>query len=252
MWFSTAALLSVLALSRCHVASANPLEPTHTVKLDTRRVRVKPPPNCFPALGFTMPTTIPISLTDWWCDPSTEYGFVGFSYEVTECQSLTKLRKQFLDVRQRFNGRYVRLYGFCDRIGFYDDVVDAAWGAGIGVQALIWFGFDGGDEWKGRRDTLFAALHANPKAKFVTRVLQFGSEPLFDWVLDPYDLIDQVNAAKANLSSLHIPVTVSDMAYSFRDLHANDGGPQVLQAIDVFDTHMLPFFSTLASTGELE
>ncbi|KNZ73371.1 hypothetical protein J132_07669 [Termitomyces sp. J132] len=196
-----------------------------------------------------MPTAVPTSLTNWWCDTSTEYGFVGFSYEVTACQSLEKLRRQFLDVRQRFNGRYVRLYGFCDRIGFYDDVVDAAWGAGIGVQALIWFGFDGGDEWKGRRDTLFAALHANPKAKFVTRVLQFGSEPLFDWVLDPYSLIDQVKVAKANLSSLHIPVTVSDMAYSFRDLHAGDGGPQVLQAIDMFDAHMLPFFSTLASTA---
>ncbi|KAG6886519.1 hypothetical protein C0992_003626, partial [Termitomyces sp. T32_za158] len=101
-----------------------------------------------------------------------------------------------------------------------NDVVDAAWGAGIGVQALIWFGFDGGDEWKGRRDTLFATLHANPKAKFVTRVLQFGSEPLFDWVLSPNDLIAQVNGAKANLSSLHIPVTVSDMAYSFRDVRS--------------------------------
>ncbi|KAG6833110.1 hypothetical protein H0H87_011218 [Tephrocybe sp. NHM501043] len=111
------------------------------------------------------------------------------------------------------------------------------------------FGFDGTDEWKGRRDTLFAALHANPKAKFVTRLLQFGSEPLFDWVLDPPVLIQQVKAAKANLSSLQIPVTVSDMAYSFRDLHANDGGPDVLKAIDMFDAHILPFFSTQASTA---
>jgi hypothetical protein len=33
-------------------------------------------------------------------------------------QSLSKLRSEFLDIRQRFNGRYVRLYGSCDRTGF--------------------------------------------------------------------------------------------------------------------------------------
>jgi hypothetical protein len=108
----------------------------------------------------------------------------------------------------------------------------------------------------------------------VTRVLQFGSEPLFDSVLDPPVLKAQVLAAKANLSSLQIPVTVSDMAYSYqkvsvlellffgldvdaddelisRSQHANDGGPSVLDAIDLIDVHMLPFFSTRASNGLL-
>lgn len=42
---------------------------------------------CFPALGFTTPPLIPLDLDlqDWWCDPATEYGFLGFSYEVTAC-----------------------------------------------------------------------------------------------------------------------------------------------------------------------
>ncbi|KAF9460335.1 glycoside hydrolase superfamily [Collybia nuda] len=194
-----------------------------------------------------MPSAAPTSLTNWWCAYDTEYAFVGISYEVTACQSLTKLRSDFLDVRTRFKGRYIRMYGFCDRTGFYDDVIDAAWRAGVGVHALIWFGFDGDDLWMGRRDRLFATLHSNPKAKFVTRVLQFGSEPLFDQVLDPPVLAQQVLAAKRNLSSLQIPVTVSDMAYSYNDLHANDGGEQVLEAIDIVDVHMLPFFSTRAS-----
>jgi len=98
----------------------------------------------------------------------------------------------------------------------------------------------------------------------VTRVLQFGSEPLFDWVLDPPVLKAQVLAAKANLSGLQIPVTVSDMAYSYQEVsfsflcpetdslrsqHANDGGLSVLDAIDLIDVHMLPFFSKQASTG---
>ncbi|KAJ6577558.1 glycoside hydrolase superfamily [Mycena capillaripes] len=174
-----------------------------------------------------MPSTTPSSLTNWWCDTSTEYGFVGFSYEVTACQSLSKLRSDFLQIRKTFNGRYIRI----------NDIVDAAWGAGIGVHALIWFGFDGTNEWIGRRDSLFGILHSNPKAKFVTRVLQFGSEPLYDWVL---------TAAKANLSSLHIPVTISEMAYGYQE-HQDDGAQDVLDAIDLIDAHMLPFFSTEAS-----
>jgi len=41
--------------------------------------------SCFPALEFKMPTTVPSSLDDWWCNSDTEYAFVGFSYEITQC-----------------------------------------------------------------------------------------------------------------------------------------------------------------------
>ncbi|KAJ7082856.1 glycoside hydrolase superfamily [Mycena belliarum] len=227
-------------------------EPSRTVSIDATA-----PPNCFPALGFHMPSTPPSSINNWWCAYNTEYGFVGFSYEVTACQSASKLKTDFLKIRQTFKGRYIRMYGFCDRTGerYYkisadrlNDIVEAAWNAGIGVHALIWFGFDGTDEWKGRRDALFGILHSNPKAKFVTRVLQFGSEPLFDGVLDPTVLAAQVTAAKANLSSLHIPVTISEMAYGYQEREA-DGAQDILNAIDLIDAHMLPFFSTRASTA---
>ncbi len=109
------------------------------------------------------------------------------------------------------------------------------------------FGFDGGSQWKQRRDSLFATLHSNPKAKFVTRAVQFGSEPLLDGVLSPSDLVSQVRSAQDQLASLGIPVTVSDMQYSFQ----KDGGSglKVLDAVDVFDAHMLPFFSGDATTG---
>ncbi|KAF8151023.1 glycoside hydrolase superfamily [Crassisporium funariophilum] len=192
-----------------------------------------------------MPATVPSSTTNWWCNANTEYAFMGFSYEVTNC-NLTKLRKEFLDIKQRFKGRYVRLYGACDRSGFYDDVVDAAWGAGIGVHALIWFGWDDPNIWKTRRDALFSTLHSNPKAKFVTRVVQFGSEPLFDWALDAPDLATQIKSAKSSLASLGIPVTISEMAYGYQK---QDGSKAVLDAIDLIDAHMLPFFSTQASTA---
>lgn len=44
------------------------------------------PPNCFPALGFTVPENVPSLLTNWWCNTNTEYAFMGFSYEVTDCE----------------------------------------------------------------------------------------------------------------------------------------------------------------------
>jgi hypothetical protein len=85
-----------------------------------------------------MPSGVPNSLDGWWCNADEEYAFLGFSYEVTACiypssfhfssyssffcyrpgQSLSLLKKEFGDVRNRFNGRYIRLYGACDRQGF--------------------------------------------------------------------------------------------------------------------------------------
>lgn len=199
----------------------------------------------FPDLGFEMPSSVPSSTDGWWTE-APEYAFLGFGYEVTACQSASQLKKDFLNIRNKFNGRYVRLYGTCDNKGFYDTVVEAAWEATVGVHALIWFGFDGGNQWQTRRDTLFADLKSNPKAKFVTRLVQFGSEPLFDSVLSASALAAQVTAAKKTLAPLAIPVTVSDMVYGF----TKDGGSQpVLEAIDQISIHTLPFFYTKASTG---
>ncbi|KAF8900539.1 glycoside hydrolase superfamily [Mucidula mucida] len=193
-----------------------------------------------------MPSGVPSSLDNWWCPPSEEYGFVGFSYEVTACQDVNTLRREFMDIRETFKGRYVRMYGFCDRAGFYDDIVTAAWDARLGVHALIWFGFDGGNEWQTRKNHLVSSLYSNPRAKFITRVVQFGSEPLYDRVLTPQALAQEVVSLKRQLGSLGIPVTISDMAYSYQE---NGGAKVVLDAIDMIDGHMLPFFSYQASTA---
>jgi len=203
--------------------------------------------SCFPAVGFNMPSNAPDSLDGWWCNMNDEYAFLGFSYEISDCQSSDQLKREFADIRNRFKGRYVRLYGACDQKGYYDKVIDAAWEAGIGIHALIWFGFNGDNKWKTRRDNLISTLHSNPKAKYVTRVVQFGSEPLFDDVLSPEDLAAQVTSAKAKLADLNIPVTVSDMAYGYQK---NGNAPDVLEAIDIIDAHMLPFFSRQASTSD--
>ncbi|KIO09870.1 glycoside hydrolase family 17 protein [Pisolithus tinctorius Marx 270] len=193
-----------------------------------------------------MPSTTPDTLDNWWCPMNSEYAFLGFSYEVTACQSLDQLKTEFADIRNNFDGRYVRLYGACDNPGFYDDVVDAAWEAGVGVHALIWFGFDGGDEWQTRRDSLISTLTSNPKAKFVTRGVQFGSEPLFDNVLPHEELASQVLSVKTQLSGVSVPVTVSELAFGYQE---RGGAQDVLDAIDFINIHMLPFFSTEATSG---
>ncbi|KAF7327377.1 B-(1-6) glucan synthase [Mycena kentingensis (nom. inval.)] len=184
-----------------------------------RAVTVHPhalaPPNCFPALGFKMPSAVPTSLTNWWCDPSTEYAWLGFSYEISACQSLSQLTTEFKDIRNTFKGRYVRLYGFCDTPG-------------------------------PPRRALLKILHSNSKAKFVTRALQFGSEPLFDFALEPTTLASEITKAKANLSSLGIPVTISELAYGYQE-RASLGSQKVLDAIQLIDAHILPFFSQEAS-----
>ncbi|KAI0940593.1 hypothetical protein AcW1_003749 [Taiwanofungus camphoratus] len=242
------ALLYALCLSCLQLSYALPfdqdIQPQNFERASTDAL---PAPFCFPALGFIVPPVLPPDNTHWWCDPSTEYAFVGFSYEVTACQTPEQLHAEFADIRYHFNSRYVRLYGACDREGFYDDIINAAWDNGLGVHALIWFGFTGGDIWMTRRDTLFATLHANPKAKFVTRGVQFGSEPLYDNVLPHEELAHQVILAKANLSSLNIPVTVSELAYGYQE---RGGAQDVLDAIDFINVHMLPFFDQNASTAD--
>jgi exo-beta-1,3-glucanase (GH17 family) len=63
---------------------------------------------------------------------------------------------------------------------------------------------------------LISTLDRNRFAKFVVRAVQFGSEPLFDDVLSPNELAEQVREAKEKLKHLHISVTVSDLAYSYQ------------------------------------
>lgn len=45
----------------------------------------QPGESCFPALGFQTPEDVPQDTVGWWCDPATEYAFLGFSYEITAC-----------------------------------------------------------------------------------------------------------------------------------------------------------------------
>jgi len=150
-------VVSVLA-SPFHPISHRKVDGSPLVAPAVNKYASSPHPHssCFPALGFKKPSNVPSSVEGWWCDPATEYAFVGFSYEVSDCECIPfdmivprqqtrctgqtpyQLQKEFADIRNRFHSRYVRLYGACDREGFYDDVIDAAWNNTLGVHALIW------------------------------------------------------------------------------------------------------------------
>jgi len=109
-------------------------------------------------------------------------------------------------------------------------------------------GFNNCNPLQSRFNALSSTLHTNPKGKFVTRVVQMGTEPLFDDVITPQALTTQVINAKKNLSDIGIQVTVSELAYGYQ-VRSASGSQAVLDAIDVINAHMLPFFAGDATRG---
>jgi len=109
-------------------------------------------------------------------------------------------------------------------------------------------GFNNCNLLQSRFDALSSTLHTNPKGKFITRVVQMGTEPLFDDVITPQALTTQVINAKKNFSDIGVQVTVSELAYGYQVRNAS-GAQAVRDAIDCIDAHMLPFFAGDATRG---
>jgi len=177
---------------------------------------------------------------------------MGFSYDLSTCPSLKKLRSDFKRMRTEFNARYVRFYSACDRAGLNDDLVTAAWENSLGLHMLIWFGFEGGNKWRTRKRDIIRTIKYNPRAPFVVRAVVVGSEPLFDWVLSPDELAQQIVDVKNKLSDYTrkgldgMQVTLSEMPYGFM---AQGNAPSVFRAMDVIQGNILPFFDQRATTG---
>lgn len=118
----------------------------------------------------------------------------------------------------------------------------------VPLKQCLQCGFSNCNLLQSRFNALSSSLHNNPKGKFVTRVVQMGTEPLFDDVITPEALTTQVNNAKANLSDIGVLVTVSELAYGYQERNTS-GSQDVLNAVDVINAHMLPFFAGDATTG---
>ena len=79
-----------------------------------------------------------------WCSKHIVFliTVVSFPTSLFECQSKSQLLSDFKKMRSTYNTRYVRMYGDCDneRASFVDDIIEAAYEAGMGVVATVWLG----------------------------------------------------------------------------------------------------------------
>lgn len=126
---------------RRRVCAAKTTKPSATAAVNVAPIPTsKPAPaGCFPSAGFNTPDSpTGIDLDDWWCSRDSEYAFLGFSHGVNSCPSKSSLASSFKQMKSQYGARYVRMYASCDRSGFFDDVVEAAYDAGLGVYALVW------------------------------------------------------------------------------------------------------------------
>jgi len=152
----------------------------------------------------------------------------------------------FTRMRNQFGARYVRIYSTCDNDGFTDDLVNAAYQAGVGLFALMWFGFTGDNSYQGRLAAWLNTIQNNPLAGYTIRHMAFGSEPLYDWAITPQALIELIQQTKPLLEPYGIQASVSEMVYGYS---VQAGGDEVLQYVDNVQVNELPFFAQDATDG---
>ncbi|KZV83430.1 glycoside hydrolase [Exidia glandulosa HHB12029] len=225
------------------VTGAANFAPAPTANTNTTVSKPKPA-GCFPSAGFQTPDSpTKFDLDDWWCSSDSEYAFLGFSYGVNGCPSKSSMTSSFKQMRSDFGARYIRMYATCDRSGFFDDVVEAAYDAGLGVYALVWLGFDGDDSYKGRLNSLLNTVKTNKLAPYVIRSIAIGSEAMFDNAISASALASTIKSVKGQVKKYGITVSTSDMAYQYTQ------NKNVLNAVDNVQLNVLPFFSGAATTG---
>jgi len=100
-----------------------------------------------------------------------------------------------------------------------------------------------------RRDALIKTINTNPLAPYVVRSIDVGSEPLFDQVLSPTELANQVLNVKSQVSKYNITVAISEMQYGYVAPDNQDTSQAVLDAVDALHTHELHFFDADAKDG---
>ncbi|KAG0149243.1 hypothetical protein CROQUDRAFT_40079 [Cronartium quercuum f. sp. fusiforme G11] len=206
---------------------------------------------CYPSLEmnleFPMTSSEKLATASWWCDTTTEYAWLGFSYDVEDCPSQVEMVKTFTWMKQKKNARYVRTYGACDQPSFNHNLIAAASKAQVGVYALIWFGFSGDSMWRKRKDNLIGEIKKNSLAPYVIKAVTLGSEPLYDGVIDVEALTQELKALKFKLAPYEIPLTISEMTYGFQ---INNDAPSIFELIQIVSLNVLPVFDTDATTSD--
>jgi len=175
------------------------------------------------------------------------YAFSGFVYNIDGCTNEGQVETAFKNMVTTYKARIVITFGQCDTPNYFSDLIQIAGNAGIQIIPLVWFGYDGGDQWKTRADVITKAVINNPGPVYG---VAYGDEPLYDWAAgDPSDLANAISTMKAQFKSagVNIPVSISEMAYGFQQ--AMPGAQAVFDVIDMAMINTFPYFAQDAHEG---
>jgi len=181
-------------------------------------------------------------------DPVDVYAFSGFVYNIDGCTSLSQVKTNWQDMVSTYKARIVITFGGCDQSNYFTNLISTAGSIGIKIIPLVWFGYDGGDQWKARADVITKAVIANPGPVWG---VAYGDEPLYDWAAgDPSTLANAIKSMQTSFKNagLKIPVSISEMAYGYQQAMSS-GAQSVIDAVDLAMINTFPYFAQDAHEG---
>jgi len=202
-------------------------------------------------LGFTVLLLLLCGVPAWSMnssDPISVYAFSGFVYNIDGCTSENTVKNQWQDMVTTYKARLVITFGACDNANYFSDLINIASSVGLKIIPLVWFGYDGGNQWKTRASVIQKAVIANPGPVYG---VAYGDEPLYDWAAgDPQTLANAINSMKSAFKSagINIPVSISEMAYGYQQAMSS-GAQSVIDAVDMAMVNTFPYFAQDAHDG---
>ena len=114
-------------------------------------VRSQDHPPCFGVGSATLPKDFSppdVSLEEWWCEPSMEYGFMGFSYplEDSDCSayvnSFESMNADFARMKQDFGASILRMYyPMCLESSVFENALKAGVANDMAIIFQVWTDF---------------------------------------------------------------------------------------------------------------
>lgn len=102
---------------------------------------------CFPYVlpeALSLDSAPSLNRSQWWCEPSLLYGWLGFSYplEDSDCSDSTnsfdQINKDFARMKSEFGATLVRVYApECRELSLWENLVRAGVENGMGVIVLV-------------------------------------------------------------------------------------------------------------------
>nr|POE90665.1 hypothetical protein CFP56_60278 [Quercus suber] len=244
---SSPSLLAVGLLAS--TAFASPLATIH--RRDTVRGQDS---TCFPfgdnAAQLPKDYSVPdVARQDWYCTYAQTYGFLGFSFplEDSDCSadsnSYDSIDSAFASMKADFGATMVRVYApECRDSSIWENLLKAGVNNNMAVIPQIWWGFSSNqDLWMQSRDALFSIMDQYPIAPYVLHSVEFGSEPIGDYVDgDNFENDLQAFADKMN-GQYGVPVGISEDWDRPNRLSTSDGSGLTDLGKQI-QAHIMPYY----------